>query len=304
MSLFIIIIALLLAHYRPSALSEMYLGVIGFFERKFNDGQFKHGLIAWLLAVLSPTLLVFIACMVLKHFSSLLYFLVAIAALYLMLESVDFSATAEAISNDLRDGNIAFARERLAQWSGYDTREYGAAEIARVTIETILLRAHAGLLAPIFWFVIFESVGAGPAGVVLYRLAQLTQQAWQSEGSDFNRAAQRAFYWLDWLPAHVTAISFAVVGNFEDAMYCWRTQVDAWKNRTLAIMLASGAGAMGVKLGEPLFANGVLEYRPELGLGDVAYAEYVMSAVGLVWRALVLLLTMVLLMTFANWLGK
>jgi adenosylcobinamide-phosphate synthase len=94
------------------------------------------------------------------------------------------------------------------------------------------------------------------------------------------------------------------VGNFEDAMYCWRTQVDTWKNRTTAIMLASGAGALGVKLGEPLFANGILEYRPELGLGDTADADYVMSAVGLIWRALVLLLTMVLLMTFANWLGK
>jgi adenosylcobinamide-phosphate synthase len=249
--------------------------------------------------VLLPVLLIFAAGLVLKHISSLLYFLLAVATLYYMLNSVDFSATAEAISSDLRDSNISFARERLAQWSGHNTAEYGAPDIARVTIETVLLRAHSGLLAPIFWFVIL-----GPAGAVLYRLAQLIQQAWQFEESNFDRPAQRLFYWLDWLPAHVTAISFAVVGNFEDAMYCWRTQVDSWKNRTVAIMLASGAGALGVKLGEPLFANGVLEYRSELGLGDAADADYVMSAVGLVWRALVLLLTMVLLMTFANWLGK
>jgi len=299
MSLFIIIFALLLAHYRSSSVSDGYVSVIRFFERKFNDGQFKHGLIAWLLAVLLPVLLIFTLGLIVKHFSSLLYFLLALATLYCMLGSVDFSVTAEAISSDLRDNNISFARERLAQWSGHNTAEYGAPEIARVTIETALLRAHEGLLAPIFWFVLL-----GPAGAVLYRLARLAQQTWQFEEDSFHRAAQRLYYWLDWLPAHVTAISFAVVGNFEDAMYCWRTQGDALKNRTHGIMLASGAGALGVKLGEPLFANGVLEYRPELGLGDVADADYVMSAVGLVWRALVLMLTMVLLMTFANWLGK
>jgi adenosylcobinamide-phosphate synthase len=87
-------------------------------------------------------------------------------------------------------------------------------------------------------------------------------------------------------------------------MYCWRTQSETWKDPTQGIMLSSGAGALGVKLGEPLFANGVLEYRPELGLGDVADADYVMSSIGLIWRSLVLLLTLILLMTFANWLGK
>ncbi len=299
MSLFIIIFALLLAHYRSSSVSDGYVSVIRFFERKFNDGQFKHGLIAWLLAVLLPVLLMLTLGLILKHFSSPLYFILAVATLYCMLGSVDFSVTAEAISSDLRDNNISFARERLAQWSGHNTAEYGAPEIARVTIETALLRAHEGLLAPIFWFVLL-----GPAGAVLYRLARLAQQTWQFEEESFNRAAQRLYYLLDWLPAHVTAISFAVVGNFEDAMYCWRTQGDTLKNRTHGIMLACGAGALGVKLGEPLFANGVLEYRPELGLGDAADADYVMSAVGLVWRALVLMLTMVLLMTFANWLGK
>jgi adenosylcobinamide-phosphate synthase len=77
-----------------------------------------------------------------------------------------------------------------------------------------------------------------------------------------------------------------------------------WKDRAMGMMLASGAGALGVRLGEPLPIHGILEYRPELGLGDVADADYLMSAVGLVWRVLVLLLALVLLMTFANWLGS
>jgi adenosylcobinamide-phosphate synthase len=299
MSLLIIISALLLAHYRPNSMSIRYSGVIRFFDRKLNDGQFSHGLIAWLLAVLLPSLILLALYVVLKQTSSILAFLLSVVVLYLILDSVNFSATAETISRDLRDGNVPLAREHLSLWGNQVTNEYGVPEIARVTVETALIQTHGGLLAPLFWFVVL-----GPAGAVLYRFAQLMQQIWQSEQGSLDQAAQRLFHWLDWLPAHVTAISFAVVGNFEDAMYCWRTQSEAWNNPTQGIMLASGAGALGVKLGDPLFVNGVLEYRPELGLGDVADADYIMSAVGLIWRALVLMLTLILLMTFANWLGK
>ena len=69
-------------------------------------------------------------------------------------------------------------------------------------------------------------------------------------------------------------------------------------------MLASGAGALGVKLGEPLQVNGVLFYRPELGMGDEADADYLQGAVALVWRVLVLMVSLFLLLTFAHWLGN
>ena len=115
---------------------------------------------------------------------------------------------------------------------------------------------------------------------------------------------RQMFDWLDWLPARVTAACFAVVGDFEDAVYCWRTQAEAWSDKALGIVLASGAGALGVKLGEPLQVDGVLVYRPELGMGDEPDADYLQGAVALVWRVLVLMVSLFMLMTFAHWLGN
>ena len=67
-------------------------------------------------------------------------------------------------------------------------------------------------------------------------------------------------------------------------------------------MLASGAGALGVQLGGALpGAGGAVDPRPEIGLGDTVEAEMLPSAVGLVWRALVLWLLLVLLLSLANW---
>jgi len=95
-----------------------------------------------------------------------------------------------------------------------------------------------------------------------------------------------------------------VVGNFEDAVYCWRTQSSAWTDNAVGIILSSGAGALGVRLGEPITCKGVLQFRTEIGLGDEADADYLMSTVGLIWRVLVLMLGLLLLLTFAHWLGS
>ncbi len=304
MSFMILMAALLLAHYRPLpptfAVHRWHGGYARLLERSLNDGHARHGFIAWGLCVFVPALLIGIAYWMLKHFALPLAAPLGMLVLYLLLDFRGFGATAEAIAADLRENNLAGARARVSLATGMNAEPYGVAEVSKVAIEHTLTRAHYDLFAPIFWFVLL-----GPAGAVLYRLSQSVQLAW-TDGvqSEFTRVAQRVSYWLDWLPARFTAISFAVVGDFEDALFCWRTQAAQWKDEAIGIMLASGAGALGVRLGEPLPVNGVPQYRPELGLGDVADADYLMSTVGLIWRALVLMLALMLLLTFANWLGS
>jgi cobalamin biosynthesis protein CobD/CbiB len=69
----------------------------------------------------------------------------------------------------------------------------------------------------------------------------------------------------------------------------------------MGIVLASGAGALGVELGGAVAAPGTEpRLRPTLGVGEGAEPEVLPSAVGLVWRALVLWLLVILLITLAN----
>ena len=68
------------------------------------------------------------------------------------------------------------------------------------------------------------------------------------------------------------------------------------------ILLASGAGALGCAIGGTLTtATGEPDFRPELGMGDVADADLMPSATGLAWRALLVWLVLLLLLTLANW---
>lgn len=303
MSFLILLAALWLAYYRPLpstlTVDNWHGSFSSLLERNLNDGHAPHGVIAWILSALLPTLLVAAIYYVLRYASPTLGALWSLVVLYLIIDFRGFGAPAEAIAIALRDNNIQDARMHLAEWSCQPAEVYGAPEISRVAIETALTRAHYGLFGPIFWFVLL-----GPVGAVLYRFSQSVDHAWGGQESAFNQVARRTFYWLNWLPSRFTAVSFAVVGDFEDALYCWRTQATTWKDEAVGIMLASGAGALGVRLGESLPRNGVLEYRPELGLGDAADVDYLMSTIGLIWRALVLMLALMLLMAFANWLGN
>ncbi len=300
MSFIALAAALLLSHYRPSPdwLQRLLKPAAEFLEGNFNDGRQRHGVIAWLLAVLLPGAAVAILHIVLYRIHPLLGVLLAIGVLYLLLQIRQIGAVPERIAAALRDRNLNVARAHLAEWQQCDSESYSEREVARVAIESTLRQSHYDLFAPIFWFVLL-----GPAGALSYRLACLVARAWAGKGC-FGTFAQTAFAWLDWLPARFTASSFAIVGDFEDAVYCWRTQAQAWPERTLGLILASGAGALGVRLGEPLPSKGVVEFRPELGVGDDADADYLQSAVGMVWRVLVLMGVLLLLLTIAYWLGN
>jgi adenosylcobinamide-phosphate synthase len=145
---------------------------------------------------------------------------------------------------------------------------------------------------------------------LLYRLAALVHTQWRSRitpepdaTDEFARFPARAFEIIDWVPARLTAASFAAAGNFQDAVDCWRLQASAWSDQAQGIILASGAGALGVKLGGELHEYGRVRYRPELGTGDDADVDYLSSAVGLIWRAMVLWLLLLAVVTIARLLG-
>ena len=72
-------------------------------------------------------------------------------------------------------------------------------------------------------------------------------------------------------------------------------------NAEQGVVLASGAGALGVRLGETLHQHGTVSFRPDLGLGDDADVNTMTSAVGMIWRALVIWMFILALMTVAHW---
>jgi len=270
-----------------------------YLERQFNGLQVHHGVIAWCVAVLPFAVAVLVVHALLHDAGALLAAGWSIAVLYVTMGFRRFSHCYTDVSQALREQHISVARDVLGRWRGAPADELGAADIARVSIELGLLQAHRHVLGPIFWFVVF-----GPVGPVVYRAADLLAERWgrhvEPEKQAFAQFAGRALLWIDWLPARVTAATFSIAGNFEDAAYCWRTQAASWGRGAEGVVLASGAGALGVKLGGALREDGMLHQRPELGIGDEVDVEDLRATVGLIWRALVLWLVLLLIVGLAR----
>src|SRR5262245_19964029 len=299
MGVIAIIAALVLEQWRPlgdrKAVHSAIAGWADWLERSFNAGQSRHGAIAWLLAVLVPLVAAVVLYAALLWVNPVVALLLNIAALYLTLGFRQYSHSFTGIQAAVREGDIDRARSLLGAWRGEPATHRSREEVVRLAVEEGIAASHRHVFAVLFWFVLLP----GPTGAILYRLAAFLQRRWGGKG-EFGGFANRMLHILEWPAARLTAASFAVVGDFEDAVYCWRTQAAAWPDPNLGVVLAAGAGALGVRLGMPLMEVEGLYPRPELGLGEAADAPVLDSPVGLLWRALVLWVFVLLVLSLAR----
>lgn len=318
MTLFSILCVLLLEQFKPLRADNPLYGWIRHFaarvEHSFNAGHFEHGRLGWLVMMsllVMPTLLIHWLLALVGPLAQLVWTLLVV---YLTLGFRHYSNYFTSIQLALNNGDVAQARSLLTEWTRQDARDMDVQEIARLAVENALITTHRHVFGVFFWLL----MPFGPAGAVFYRVAEYLARCWSEpdhmKHEVFGRFAAKAFYWIDWLPARLTATAFAIVGNFEDAVYAWRNFAQRWNKETDGIILSAGGGAMGVRLGTPA------EYAAKLSLPDPALMEAMVndtdvlpgeepslralqSTVGLIWRALLLWILLILLLSIASWLG-
>ncbi len=319
MTFFSILCALLIEQLKPLRADNQIYAEIKRFAMKiegwFNAGQVSHGRLGWFLmmaVLMVPTAVIY---------GALVYYRFVFAAfawnvliVYLTLGFRHYSHYFTSIQFALNAGDEATARSLLAEWARIDTVGMDATEIARIAVEKSLITTHRNVFGVFFWFL----MPLGPACAVMYRVSEYLARAWNEpdhmRNEAFGQFAARAFYWIDWIPVRLTAIAFAVVGNFEDAIYAWRNFANRWTDESKGIILAAGGGAMGVRLGSP--AENAPHVLPadaatvdssasedDMLPGDEPSVRALQSTVGLVWRALLLWMLLLLLLSGAVLLG-
>ena len=299
MSVVAIIAALVIEQWRPLGQRPAAQGTLGawagWLEQSFNGGERHHGVVAWLIAVLPPVALALALHYLLYALHPLLALVFNIAVLYLTLGFRQFSHYFTDIQVAVKAGDVERARVALEHWRGASGVVRPREEVIRLAIEEALLASHRHVFGVLLWYLLLP----GPSGAVLYRLAAYFAWRWRELGG-FGEFANRVFHVLDWPAVRLTAAAFAVVGDFEDAVYCWRTQARTWFDPNAGIVLAAGAGAMGVRLGMPVQDVEGMQPRPELGVGEPAEGPFLDSTVGLLWRAVVVWVFALVLLTIAR----
>ena len=313
MSFFAVLFALLIEQLKPLP------------RRNFDAGQERHAWVVWCVTVLVPSLVTLGLYLLVARVSLIGAFVFNVAVLYLTLGFRQFSHYFTDIRDALERGDETQARALLAEWRHLDASELPRTELLRHVIEHSLLAAHRHVFGVFFWFVVIATVGGGPAGAVLYRMAEFASRYWAFRSRNLEaptnerlmRLSQRLFSAIDHIPARLTAFGFAVVGNFEEAIAGWRRDASLWKHENEGVILAAAAGAVGVQLGgaaapgvtpdrSKTFESGAL---PEAvgSAGSTAgmppVQGHLQSVVGLVWRSVVLWMMLVALLWVAHLVG-
>jgi adenosylcobinamide-phosphate synthase len=329
MSFFAVLFALLVEQLKPlPTRNPVHHGLSGWVRwvgRNFDAGAHSHARVVWAITVVGPALLAGLAYVAINRYSTVLGLGWDVLVLYMALGFRQFSHHFTDIRDALDQAREDRARELLAQWRHVDASDLPRTELLRHVIEYSLLAAHRHVFGVFFWFVALSTLGLGPMGAVLYRMAEFTSRYWAYKSHTTGESthdrllglATQLYAWMDFVPARLTAFGFAVVGNFEESIESWRRYASLWLQPNEGIVLSAAAGALGVRLGgraAPTVGEDVTRTLTEGDSADAADAvgstsggtpqmDHLRTVVALIWRSVVLWMLLLSLLSLANLIG-
>jgi adenosylcobinamide-phosphate synthase len=209
-----------------------------------------------------------------------------ILLLYLAIGANSLAGHARAVAEALQLPDPDAARERVGMIVSRDTQDMSHTAIVSATLESVLENGADAIFAALFWFLL-----AGAPGVVVYRLVNTLDAMWGYRTPrflDFGWSAARLDDLLNWLPARLTALAYAVVGDWRGSIRCWREQAGALDSPNAGVVMTAGAGALGVILGGPCCYAGLVKNKPYFGTGVVPVTGDIYRAIDLVQKSLLL----------------
>ncbi len=266
--------------------SSWYRDWADYIEQRFNTGTREQGWAALLLALLPITFAILIGRYVLGEIGWLFRFIFDVVILYFCVNLHRLNNQATELSNALENGRLLDANEYLRQLSGNSSRE-NEAEISSASVKAVLFELNATAIAPLFWFLFF-----GPVGAAVQRMSTVLDHIWGRDNEQFKEFGKPAISVnkiLGWVPARLTALSYAIVGNFEEAINNWMRRSDAWSDNRDTLQ-AAGFGALHLQ-----YPNGTEDITL-----DKPASGHVRQALALSWRVMFFWLTVVLLISLSD----
>lgn len=263
-----VILAILIDFWLGEPQKNHPLVTFGYFantvEIKFRDQnhsairQKMMGLVALILLIFPFTIFIYFLSQrdVFSQFFSLMVLYFCIAAKSLKQHSCR-------IYQALKSDDLVLAQKQVGMIVSRETDKMTENDVRKAAIESVLENGADAVFAPIFWFIV-----AGPAGAVLYRLSNTLDAMWGYKSQrfiNFGWAAARFDDLLNYIPARLTALSYALVGETNRALKCWRNQAHLLDSPNAGPVMTSGAGALNLKLGGPAWYHGQLKEKAFFG---------------------------------------
>lgn len=242
MNFIAIILALLVEHfYKPIVQWRNYNWFTKYEQwiyQKLEGQSFREGPVAVILIFGIIISLVWVFTSALYDFVGLFGFLFATIVLVYCIGPTDLDEDVQAYLSDIENDDAEGANHKAESILGYTVSDKPAV-VANKVKEAIFVQGNSRMLGVLCWFVLL-----GPAGALLFRLSEIHSRTCKVENSGYAEACKRLYYILSWLPARLSVLGYAIVGNFVDTMSKWQGMSDIWQADNDDLVIASGLGAL------------------------------------------------------------
>ncbi|AZG75171.1 cobalamin biosynthesis protein CobD [Shewanella livingstonensis] len=250
--------------------------VISFIEKKYYAKRRINGVVAVVLLSLPVTLL---------YWVNIPWWLQAVV-LYFVIGGRSLGEHGRAVADALRQNDLSLARERVGYIVSRRTENLDESQVINATIESMLENGNDAVFGALFWFI----VGGAPAAII-YRIANTLDARWGYKNDKYFLFGWFAANWDDWLnyiPARLCVLTYAIQGNVADALTCARVQGAQCASPNGGPVMASGAGSLGITIGGAAEYDGYKCDKPLLGKGPKPDWNSINNAIQLVDRGAIL----------------
>ncbi|MGD8593379.1 MAG: regulatory signaling modulator protein AmpE [Gammaproteobacteria bacterium] len=294
MSLLVILLGITIDKFAESVESlrkfDWFIHYSDWMRQKLAQWSIRNDTVMLLIILFIPVFGVALIYQQLDNLLSLLAFVFNVAVFVFCIGPRDVHNRANKYVEALERGEQTEANHLVAEILEDQPRPEDESELIRKINETLLIAANNNFLGMVFWFVIL-----GPVGAVIYRLNLVLLKSLHkplpeettAPGSSFYQSTQLLFSILNWLPSHITAITYAVTGSFVDAIHQWKIHKsydhldpDAANN----MLIDTGFGAIQLETEHKIFD------------GQTIY-----DVLGLCRRTIIFWITAIAILTLAGW---
>ena len=294
MSLLVILLGIAIDKFAESVESlrkfDWFIHYSDWMRQKLTQWSIRNDTVILLIILFIPVSVVAVVYQQLDNLLSLLGFVFNVAVFVFCIGPRDVHNRANKYVEALERGEQTEADHLAAEIFEDQPQPEDESQLIRKINEILLIGANNNFLGMVFWFVIL-----GPVGAVIYRLnlvllKSLNKPLPEENAAEYNgfyQSTQLLFSILNWLPSHITAITYAVTGSFVDAIHQWKIHKsydhldpDAANN----MLIDTGFGAIQLDTENKVFD------------GQTIY-----DILGLCRRTIIFWITAIAILTLAGW---
>ena len=263
--------------------------VIGWADTRFNQGSFKR--LKGAIVILALCLASLVGGKFISWIPDFGILEIIIAAILIahrsLVDHVRDVADALIISTQV-------GRQAVAKIVGRDTTNLDASDISRAAIESAAENFSDGVVAPVFWFLIF-----GLPGILIYKMVNTADSMigyMTPRHQEFGRAAARLDDVLNWIPARLTGALFCLASQNSDTWSTMTNDAQYHRSPNAGWPEAAMAATLGVALSGPRSYDGQKTSDPFVnvaGRKELAPID-ISSCIKVLWKAWGLLLLIAL----------